>query len=186
MVSELERLSRLGSPWASASLAYLSLWPSGPVGHDVERALTLCKGPAIQGNAYALFVLAYAHLLARDHTRAAKAMLKASELGFPPATLAITQFAWFGVGTRSQNIELAMLYLRKASKLGHKASLSWRCALYRTGRLGTARMFAGYALTPYAYLRYLFSAWMNPFSESVLVFDLHGMHPNLRAARSSC
>jgi len=181
MIAELERLSKLGSTWAAASLAYLSLLPSASGTRDVDRARELCAAPAARGDPYALFVLGYALLLAHERVKAAETMLRASNGGFSPATLALAQFAWYGVGTQPRDLKLTEFYLKKAAARGHKAAFSWTCGLYRTGKFGRLRQLKGYVLAPPASLCLVIAVWRNPFSENVLVFDGDGKRPALRS-----
>jgi hypothetical protein len=63
---------RLGSPWASAFLGYqaLLLTPDGT--RNIERAIQLCKQPALSGDAYAAYILGWATFLSGDHAEALK------------------------------------------------------------------------------------------------------------------
>lgn len=177
-LAELERLSSLGSSWASATLAYLSLFPAPDGTRNFKRARELCAGPAARRDAYALYVLAYAHYYAGDRLSAAKAMLRASRLGFPPAHLGMSYFAWYGIGTKRRDMKLTMLFLRKGASSGQAAAaLLWRCALFRSGAFGALRQLIGYALTPYAFARIVLAAWREPFSEGTFGFEVRSTRP---------
>lgn len=181
LMSELERLSTLGSSWASVTLGYLSLLP-GPAGvRDIERARTLCGGPAAKGDGYALYILAHAHYFAGDRAKAARAMHRASRRGFPPAHLAMSRFAWYGVGMPRRTLDLTMLFLRKASRSGPVAgALLWRCTLYRSGAFGVLRRTMGYLLWPYAWVYLLVVTWIDPCSERTFAFDVVSKIPAFR------
>jgi hypothetical protein len=61
-LTELKRLSQLGSPWASAALAFIALMPGSGGRRDIQRALELCQAHADRGDAYALYMCAWAML----------------------------------------------------------------------------------------------------------------------------
>lgn len=178
--SELERLSALGSLWASVTLGYLSLLPRSDGARDIERARALCNGPAAKGDGYALYILAHAHYFAGDRLKAAKAMYQASRRGFRPAHTAMSKFAWYGVGMPRRTLDLTMLFLRKASRSGRAGALLWRCTLYRSGALGVVRKPLGYLLWPYAYVRLFFATWIDPCSERTFTFDVGSKIPAFR------
>jgi TPR repeat protein len=175
MVAELERLSSLGSSWASSTLGYLSLLPSESGARDPRRAIDLCARPAAEGDAYALFVLAWAlFALTGSGIKAAEKMLAASKLKFAPAILALSVFVWRADSQR------ALKLVDRAERLGHKAAWVVRCGYYRTGRVGKLRRVIGYALTPLARLRYRLAVVAHPLSESVLVITLNDSRPAYR------
>lgn len=166
MMSELERLSTLGSAWASSTLGYVNLLPSPRGERHPERAIELSAKAAAEGDPYALFVTAWARfILTQNRVKAAEAMLQSSRMRFAPAILAMSFFVW-------PNTEMALRFVDEAARLGHKAAWAFRCGYFRTGRLGTVRQIVGYLLTPFARLRYVFGVWLNPFSENVLVVTL--------------
>jgi len=181
LMSELHRLSALGSLWASATLGYLSLLP-GPDGtRDIERARAYCSGPAAKGDGFALYVLAHAHYFAGARLEAAKAMRESSRRGFPPAHLAMSKFAWYGVGMPRRTLDLTLLFLRKASRSGPVAStLLWRSILYRSGALGAFGRPLGYLLWPYACLRLAVITFRYPCSERTFVVDTRSKSPAFR------
>ena len=180
LMSELERLSTLGSVWALVTLGYLSLLPGSDGVRDIERARALCSGPAAKGDAYALYILAHAHYFAGDGLKAAKAMHQASRRGFPPAHMAMSKLAWYGVGIPRRTLDLTMLFLRKASRSGRPGALLWRSTLYRSGALGVVRRTIGYLLWPYAYVRLLIATWRDPCSERTFTFDVVSRIPAFR------
>lgn len=171
LVGELERLSSLGSPWASAALGYILLLPNDNGKRDVNRAIELCSSHAGSGHPYALFVFAWALLYSGRRVDAVKAMRKAALSGFPPARLDFVTFVWNGWGTKGRYPSVALTLLRRAARAGHKAALVWRCRLYVSGQFGTVRRLFGYLITPVALLRYLLAFWGDPFSCRVFVFQ---------------
>jgi hypothetical protein len=86
-LSELERLSALGSPWASAMLGYIALMPGAEGKRDTNRAAELCRSHAYAGDSYAQFVHAWALIYSGQTKLAIESMKKATLAGFPPATL---------------------------------------------------------------------------------------------------
>jgi hypothetical protein len=175
MLSEVERLSALGSPWASATLGYLSLLPSSRGEKDPTRAIELCAKAAADGDPYALYVMGWARfILTEDRVKAAEAMLQSNRKRFTPATLAMAFFVW-------PNSEIAFRFIDTAQKLGHKAAWSFRCGFLKTGRVGVVRQIAGYVMAPFARLRYALAVWLNPFSENVLFLALADRRPVYRS-----
>jgi len=181
LLSELQRLSTLGSIWALVTLGYLSLLPGSDGVRSIERALALCSGPAARGDGYGLYILAHAHYFAGDRLKAAKAMHQASRRGFPPAHIAMSKFAWYGVGMPRRTLDLTMLFLRKASRSGRAAgALVWTCRLYRSGAFGILKKTMGYMLWPYASVRLLIAMWIDPMSERTFAFDVVSKIPAFR------
>jgi len=176
MISELERLSALGSAWASSTLGYLSLLPSSRGERNPKRAIELCANAAADGYPYALFVIGWAqYLLTRDRVKAAKPMLLSCRKQFVPAALAMAFFVW------PADTEMAVRFIDTAARHGHKAAWAFRCGFFKTGRLGTVRQIVGYLLTPLARLRYAIGIWTSPFSESVLFLSLTDQRPAYRS-----
>ncbi len=175
MITELERLSSLGSSWAASTLGYLSLLPSESGARDPQRAIAWCARPAAEGDAYALFVLAWAlFALTGSGVKAAEKMLAAAALKFAPAILALSVFVWRADSQR------ALKLVDRAGRLGHKAAWVVRCGYYRTGRVGMLRCVLGYALTPLARMRYRLAVVAHPLSETVLVITLNDHRPAYR------
>jgi hypothetical protein len=171
LIGELERLSNLGSPWASAILGYLCLLP-GPNGErNPDGAIELCRINAAGGDAYALYVLAWALLYKGQRNLAIRAMKKAALSGFPPATLDYVTFVWNGWGTKAVYPSVAVILLRRADSFDHKAALTWKCKMYGSGKFGPWRRLFGYMVMPFARLRYLFAALVDPFSSRVFAFQ---------------
>src|SRR5581483_2122898 len=156
MMLELERLASLGSVWACATLGYLALLPSLLGVRDPKRAVDLCSKGAADDDPYSLYILAWAQfLLTNDRVPAAETMLRSSQRGFAPATLAMAAFVW-------PNTQLTLRFIDEATRLGHKGALVVRCGFFRTGRFGIVRKIIGYAMTPLARLRFAIALWRNP------------------------
>lgn len=170
-LDELERLAALGSPWAAAFLGYsaLLLRPDGT--RDVDRAILLCKEPAASGDAYALYILGWAIYLQGDPFQALAYIRRAALQLFPPAVLDIGAFYW--MGRRATHPAGVLTSLQQARVVGHRATLVWRCKVYRTGRLGLGRLIAGYVIAPIGYLFWLFAFWTDPFSANLFSFDVN-------------
>jgi hypothetical protein len=177
---ELERLSTLGSPWASAILGYMALMPGPDRKRDTRRAIALCMNHARAGDAYAQFVYAWARLFAGESNLAYEAMRKAMLSGFPPATMDFANFVWNGWGTKERYPALALQALRQADRAGHRAALKWRCFFYRSGCVGLIRRPLGYLLAPIAELRYFVAMWKDPLSCRVFIFQSQVAGPLLR------
>lgn len=167
--TELERLSSLGSMWASAALGWLCICKGRDGTRDPHRAIELCRGPAATGDPYATYVLAWALTLANQGTQAIELMKRAALAGFLPAKLDLVTFVWNGRDPTHRNRRVAYDLLSHAK--GHKASMVWRCRLNRSGEFGWTRQFLGYLLVPIAFFRYAIAVWRDPFSCNVLVFQ---------------
>jgi len=174
MILELERLASLGSTWSTATLGYLALLPSSQGLRDPGRAADLCAKAAAEGDPYALYVLAWARfLLTNDRVVAGETMLRSSQKGFAPATLAMTVFAW-------PNRQLTLRFIDEAARLGHKGAFAARCGFFRTGKFGMARRIVGYLLTPFVRLHFVVALWLNPFSQNILSFIATDRRPAFR------
>lgn len=168
-VEELERLSQLGSAWASGALGYICLLPGRTGERDIERAISLCQPHADAGDPYASFVLAWGLLRKGKQVLALRYMTRAARREFPPATLDLVTYAWLLAGWKDRDPKRALGLLRRVDRSGHKAALIWRCELYRSGRFGITRFMLGYLFAPFAYLRYVLAMWADPVSARVLV-----------------
>jgi hypothetical protein len=176
MTSELERLSNLGSNWASATLGYLSLLPSREGKRDPERAIEQCSRAVAEGDPYSLFVVGWAgFLLSRNRRQSVKPMLEASNKGFVPATLAMAFFVW-------PDVRATLDFVEEAQRARHKAAWVMRCAFYCTGRLGSMNRLLGYAMTLPARLRFQTARLLDPLSLNVLVFNFKDELPAFRSA----
>jgi hypothetical protein len=167
--SELERLSGLGSTWASSALGWLCICKSKDGTRDPGRAIELCRAPAAAGDPYAGYVLAWAFALANRGTEAVDMMKRAALAGFLPARLDLVTFVWNGRDPTSRNRRAAYDLLNHAQ--AHKAAMIWRCRLNRSGEFGWIRRLLGYFLMPVGFVRYAVAFWRNPFSCKVLLFQ---------------
>jgi hypothetical protein len=167
--TELERLSSLGSGWASSALGWLCICRARDGTHDPHRAIELCKGPAAAGDPYATYVLAWAFALINQSAEAWHMMKKAALAGFPPARLDLVTFVWNGRDPSGRNRQTAYNLLRHAA--AHRAEMIWRCRLNRSGEFGRVRQLIGCLLTPIALTRYGVAFWKDPFSCRVLLFQ---------------
>jgi hypothetical protein len=179
-LSELERLSTLGSPWASAMLGYIALMP-GPDGkRDASRATELCRSHAHAGDSYAQFVFAWALICSGQTKLAFESIKKATVAGFPPATLDFATFIWSLPGKKASDAAAALKALRFAYRARHRAAAVWRYDFYKSGRVGLLRRPLGYLLSPLAKLRFILSVYKDPFASRVFVFQHRATGPLLR------
>jgi hypothetical protein len=169
-LDELARLAKLGSPWASAILGYraLLLQPDGT--RDVERAILLCKQAAASGDAYAAYVFGWAIFLRGDQAEAVSYIKRAALKMFPPALLALISLSW-GSQSRTEP-KRVLISLQQAKATGHFAVPHFRSQIYRTGKLGLARMLFGYIAAPVAYLYLGLASWRHPFCAQAFAFDI--------------
>jgi hypothetical protein len=170
-LGELERLAALGAPWACAVLGYQALLLAKDGTRDPQRAIQLCADAAVRGDAYAQYILAWAQLLAGDALGAAATLRKSALQLFPPAILDTVTLFWNGWGVAKSADSRILELIEQASIIGHRATLIWRCTIYRSGKLGTLRRLVGYGLRPVAKLAWKYSTWRAPFSARVFVFD---------------
>jgi hypothetical protein len=163
--SELERLASLGASWAAALLGYRALLVDFDGTRNIDRAIALCQGPAARGDAFAQYILAWAYSLNHNSQDALVNFRKSARQLFPPAVLDYIN-ACLRKGTAPTLRRLLMI----AKGVGHCGTLSRRCLVYRSGKVGIFRRILGYALVPAAVLHYLIAAARNPFSPQVFVF----------------
>jgi TPR repeat protein len=168
---ELERLASLGTPWASAWLAYAALKKTQEGVRDITRAIELCSTPAQRGDPLAQYILAWALMLNGDTLRGAQYMKRAAKQGFPGAVLDSVTLFWRGWGVLRADDRRILRLLDFADRVGHDAAWTWRFAIYRTGKLGTYRRILGYMFAPVGIVRYFLAKKLRPFSAEVFVFD---------------
>jgi len=170
LLSEFDRLAALHVPWACAILGYFALLLKEDGSRDIERAVSLCQGPAQAGDAYAQYVLSWALRLKGDMEGAYANLKKSANMLFPPAVLDITGFhgqSWdAGTIRREQNLHLAL-----SNRVGHVFTFSRRLQFYRSGRFGALNLILGYLLVPCAFARVILPVTLSPFSASVFLFD---------------
>lgn len=167
--AELERLSSLGSTWASSALGWLCICKAKDGSREPDRAIELCRGPAAAGDPYASYVLAWALALTNQGTEAFDSMKRAALAGFLPARLDLVTLVWNGRDPTGRNRQVAYDLLKHAD--GHQAAMIWRCRLNRSGEFGRMKQLLGYLLVPVAFFRYAAAFWANPLSCKVLVFQ---------------
>jgi hypothetical protein len=179
--TELERLSTLGSAWASAMLGYIVLMPGSDGKRDTSRATELCRSHAHAGDSYAQFVFAWALIYSGQTKLAFESIEKATVSGFPPAALDFATFIWNLPGKKASDAAAALKALRFASRAGHKAAAVWRYDFYKSGRVGFLRRPFGYLLAPLARLRFILAIYKDPFACRVFVFQHRAVGPFLRS-----
>ena len=183
MVAELQRLSALGSAWASAILAFICLIPRADGGRDTAGAIELCKRHADAGDPYALYIYAWALLYGGDHSRALRTMGKAARTRFPPAAMGLAILIW---NARSPSGEeryyaRALKVLSFADRLGHQAAGIWRYRFYVSGKLGFVRRCWAYLIVPGAVLRYGLAVTADPFACRTFLFPTWSKGPMFRS-----
>jgi hypothetical protein len=176
--AELERLATLGSPWASALLAYESLLLRPDGTRDIDRAISLCKESASRGDAYAQYIMYWASLLKGDGREASQYLTASVGNLFPPAVLDSINLTWL---VRQKTDPSAVVRsIGRARDVGHYGALYWRYKLYATGKLGLWRIPVGYSCLPLGALLYTYGGWRYPFSARVFAFDATAkVHPLL-------
>ncbi|HWZ64681.1 MAG TPA: hypothetical protein VNX02_16805 [Steroidobacteraceae bacterium] len=168
-LNELRKLASLGSAWASAFLGYQALLLRDDGARDIDAAIQLCKAPAASGDAYAAYILAWANHLRGDHAEAITHFRTATRQLFPPAVVDFAFVFWKFQSDKQPDGVLASLQV--ASSVGHCEALRFRCAIYRTGKLGFWRRVVGNVLTPIAYVNMLIPSLLHPFSAQVFRFN---------------
>ena len=168
-VAELEKLAALGSPWAAAFLGYEALLLKSDGTRDIDRAIQLCRQPAMSGDPYAAYILGWATFLRGEHTEALRHFKAAAKQLFPPAVLDNVSFFW--LSHQRTDLGRVLISLRQATSVGHRATIAFRTSIYRTGKLGVARLLIGYLLWPFAWLYVHVTTWRDPFSAQSFAFD---------------
>jgi hypothetical protein len=168
-LAELEKLAALGSPWASAFLGYKALLLKEDGTRDIDRAIQLCTGPAASGDVYASYILGWATYLSGHHAEAMTYFTRAARELFPPAVLDSAGLFW--ITHRDKEPSRVLVSLAQARNVGHRATMVFRSKIYRTGKLGIARLLLGYVIAPIAYLYWHFASFRDPFSAQSFNFD---------------
>jgi TPR repeat protein len=176
LVEELEKLCALGSRWACATLASVCLAADSNGERNVTRALDLCRDPAASGDAYALYVYAWALLYSGSRVAAMRAIRKSALGRFPPAVLDSATFAWNGWGLKERSPRVALGLVYRSFAVHHALALWWLSALFRSGQYGIVLRLLGYLLTPFGALWYLIVATLTPFSSRVFSLSSRSKH----------
>jgi hypothetical protein len=173
LIQELQRLSALGSAWASAALDHIYLRPGPTAKPNPNRAIELCQNHAERGDSYAQYIYAWALLHLGQRNMAVRAMQSSAISRFPPAAMDFVIFVWHGWGMKQRDPRAARKLLRVAFKLHHAMALKWLCRLNRSGEYGIWRRVLGFMLTPFAHIRYAFAIWADPFAALVLTLSMN-------------
>jgi hypothetical protein len=107
-------------------------------------------------------------------------MRKAAVSGFPPAAIDLATLIWNLPAKKATDTAAALEALKLADRAGHKASAVWKCAFYKSGRVGLFRRPIGYLFAPFARLRLILAGFKDPFGCQVFVFQQHLSSPRLR------
>jgi hypothetical protein len=168
--SKMEQLAALGSPWATAAMAYSYLIPDGNETRQVAKAQETCDSLLHRNDAYVLYISAWAELYAGNTNTASKRLQASAKLGFAPAIVDLLNFAinnWL-VKDADRNTLVGLAAAARTS--GHKAALLYVCQLYVSGRVGQARRIVGIVCLPFAYAKYIAWLRLSPLSEDVFIF----------------
>jgi hypothetical protein len=170
LLRELERLAALNVPWACAILSYYALLLKEDGSRDIERAISLCQGPARAGDAYAQYMLSWALRLQGDLKGSYENLKKSARMMFPPAVLDIVSFHNPDWDAATINRE-RKLRLTISSRVGHVCTFSRRLQFYRTGAFGALNLALSYLLMLYVFVRLTVAVTLFPYSATVFVFD---------------
>jgi hypothetical protein len=180
MLDRLRGLAALGSPWATATLAYCYMVPVEGESRNSQQAIGLISRSGCKNHPYVLYVWAWASLYAGDANSAMRYMLQAAIRGFEPAQVDVLHFAyngWLGRGIDQQTLTQLC---GRALKSRHKVALLYVSQVFRSGKVGGARRVMGWILTPYAVARYIIWLRINPMSRYVFVFRTQARQPFFR------
>lgn len=137
LLSEIQRLSSLGSNWASAALATILLYPNERGVRGLSKSKELVSRAAAEGDAYSLYVLAWAEFLSGDKSASYSHLRRAAEAGFSLAVLDLAGVLQF------KDITAAVRLLKRAERMGHAAARGRIFLLWMQGRLGWFRRIPG-------------------------------------------
>ena len=170
ILGELDRLAALDVPWACAILSYFALLLKEDGSRDIERAVSLCEGPARAGDAYAQYMLSWALRLRGESRGISENMKRSANKLFPPAVLdlaSIYSSSWDAKQRKNEE----KLRLALSDRLGHAGTFGRRLQFYREGRFGALDLILGYLLMPCALARWIFAVTFSPHSAAVCLFD---------------
>ena len=169
LLIELQRLSTLGATWASAALATILIYPDEQGMRELARSRELVMKPAAAGDAYALYVLAWAELLSGEGSAFFNHMQRSAKAGFGPAILDLA-------GTfLPQKVETALRLLKIAEAKGHLAARGRMLQMWMKGSLGWTRRVPGLLWFTYNYLKTFRKLSLDPLS--VHTFCIHNRFP---------
>lgn len=121
--------------------------------------------PAAAGDAYSLYVLAWAELLSGDRASCFSHLQRSAKSGFSPAILDLA-------GTfLPDNVGTALRLLKKAEALGHVAARGRILQLWMNGSMGWARRLPGLLWFTLGSMNGFFKLRSNPLS--VDTFCIH-------------
>jgi hypothetical protein len=169
LLSTLERFAALGSNWASAALGVILLYPDSAGKRDLEKVKDLVRRPASEGDAYAIYVLAWAEGLSGNKAEFYKLLKRAAKSGFSPAVL-----DWAGVFQSMKaegSLQASLKLLYRAENMGHLAARGRRFRLWIAGRLGLARRLPG--LVGYIFSSVILASNYHRTPFSINVFCIH-------------
>jgi hypothetical protein len=170
LLIELQRLSTLGASWASAALATILIYPDEQGMRELARSRELLMKPAAAGDAYSLYVLAWAELLSGDGSGFFNHMQRSAKAGFSPAILDLA-------GTfLPQKVETALRLLKIAEAKGHLAARGRMLQMWMKGSLGWTRRVPGLLWFIYNYLKTFRKLSLDPLS--VHTFCIHNRFPS--------
>ncbi len=170
LVVELQRLSALGAIWASAALATILLYPDKQGKRDLPRSKELVVRSAEAGDAYSLYVLAWAELLAGDRSASLAHLNRSAKAGFTPAILDLA--ATFS----PQNAGTALRLLKVAEAKGHLAAPGRILQLRMRGKWGWALRVPGLVRFICNYVKTEVNLRRDPLS--VHTFCIHDRFPS--------
>jgi hypothetical protein len=181
LLSTLERFAALGSTWASAALGVILLYPDSAGKRDLEKVKELVRRPASEGDAYSLYVLAWAEGLSGNKAEFYKLLKRAAKSGFSPAVL-----DWAGVFQSMKaegSLQASLKLLNRAENMGHLAARCRRFRLWITGRLGLSRRFPGVFGFIFSWMILTSNYRRTPFSINVFCIHDRFNSPPIRRLR---
>jgi hypothetical protein len=114
---------------------------------DRPKALRLCEQDAINGYAYAQYLVAWISAEEGRMLDASLWMRRSAAQGFPPALFDMGRFYLNGIGVRKDR-QLAKGWLWKAVRSGHVIALRVLLQQYRAGWHGSLRKIVAKVLWP--------------------------------------
>lgn len=169
LISELRRLSSLGSKPAQALLAYFYMKQSSepPSGTNMPEAM--CVDAANAHDPYAQYVLAWIHRVNGEEIEAMKWMFKSAKALFPPAMVDVGRFMLGGVGVAKPDPSSALKVLWNAHQIGHRMAAVYAAKILCAGHRGLLGRALGVFLLPIAILRVALFCKRYPLSDCIFL-----------------
>jgi TPR repeat protein len=177
VITELQRLSSLGSNSACALLAYLMLRGINATPADRNITIKMCCDGANHGHGYSQYVMAMIEYERGNQPAFRLWLERSAKTLFPPAIGDLGRLAISGRDKTPQQRAIAKRLFRRAVLRGHLPSIYFCIGACIRGTFGMAMRPIGVIIWPVAALFLMPIFWWNPFSVAVFSHHLNTNRP---------